>query len=119
MKDRKKTPRQVAGEKLLAVFAKLTPSKRDLFQKTLLEHAFLSKGEAYIKWSDWNECHRGATYIGLLDVTQDAADAWYHWAAEISTEDLSVRTVREAILDLVGELVWFRFLECLRSRAHR
>jgi len=118
MKDKKK-PRQVAGEKLLAVYAKLTPSKRDVLQKTLLEHAFLSKGEAYIEWADWNECHRAVPYLELVDVNQDAADAWYHWAAEISIEGLSARTVREVIIDLVGELVWFRFLECRKSQAHR
>ena len=39
MKDKNKTPRQVAAEKLLAVYAKLTPSKRDLLQETLLQHA--------------------------------------------------------------------------------
>jgi|HubBroStandDraft_6_1064221.scaffolds.fasta_scaffold1151035_1 hypothetical protein len=110
MKDRKKTPRQVAGEKLLAVYAKLAPSERDLLQKTLLEHAFLSK-EAYIQWADWNEYARATAYIGLMDVTQDAADAWFHWAAAIETEGLYARTVREAILDLVEEFVWFRFLE--------
>jgi hypothetical protein len=43
MKD-KKTPRQIAGEKLLAVYAKLAPSKRDLLEETLLQHAFLSNG---------------------------------------------------------------------------
>jgi hypothetical protein len=120
MKDTKKTRRQVAAARLLAVYAKLTPSKRELFQETLLQHAFLSEGDAYIEWADWNECYRGASYIGLMkDVSQDAADAWFDWAAEISTESLSARTVREVILDFVGELVSCRFLERFQSQAHR
>jgi len=119
MKDKKKTPRDVAGEKLLAVYAKLPPSKRDVLQKTLLEHAFLSRGQAYIEWANWNEYARAGAYIGLMDVTQDTADAWFHWAAAIETEGLSASTVREAILGLVGEFVCFRFLECLQSQAHR
>jgi hypothetical protein len=74
MKDKKKTPRQVAGENLLAVYAKLTPSKRDLLQETLLKHAFLSAGDAYIELADWNKCYWAAAYIGLMDViTQDVA----------------------------------------------
>jgi hypothetical protein len=118
MKDKKKTPRQVAGEKLLAVYAKLPPSKRDVLQKTLLEHAFLSQGEAYIEWADWNEYARAGAYLGLMDVTQDTAGAWLHWTAAIETEGLSARTVRETILGLVGEFVRFRLLECLQSQAH-
>jgi hypothetical protein len=110
LKNKKKTRRQLAGEKLLAVYAKLTPTKRDLLQKTLVEHAFLPK-EAYIQWADWNEYARATAYIGLMDVSQDAADAWFHWAAAIETEGLSARTVHEAILGLVEEFVWFPILE--------
>jgi hypothetical protein len=119
MKDKKKTPRQVAGEKLLAVYAKLPPSKRDVLQKTLLEHAFLSQGQAYIEWADWNESARAVAYLELKDVSQDTAHNWLHWAAAIETEGLSARTVREAILGLVGEFVWFRYLECFQSQAHQ
>jgi hypothetical protein len=120
MKDKKKTPRQVAAEKLLAVYAKLPPSKRDVLQKTLLQHACLSEGDAYIEWAERNECYRAASYIGLMeDVSQDAAHAWYDWAAEISTESFSARTVRAVILDFVGELISFRFLERFQSQAHR
>ena len=112
--SKKKTPRQVAGEKLLAVYAKLTPPKRDLLQQTLLQHAFFSAGEAYIEWADWNEYARDRAYIRLVDVTQEAADAWFLWAGEIETEGLSARTVREAILRLVEEFVWLRL-----SQAHQ
>jgi hypothetical protein len=118
MEDTNKTHRQVAGEKLMAVYAELPPSKGDVLQKTLLEHAFISQGQTYIEWADWNESARAVAYIELKDVSQDAADAWFHWAAAIETEGLSARTVREAILDLVGEFVWFRYLECLQSQAH-
>ena len=118
MKD-KKTPRQVAGKKLLAVYAKLPPLKRDLLQKTLLEHAFLSQGEAYIEWADWNEYARATAYLGLVDVSQDAGDAWFHWAATIETEGLSASTVHEVILDLIGDFVFLRSLECHKSQAHR
>ena len=57
-------------------------------------------------------------YVGLLDVTRDAADAWFHWAAAIETEGLSAATVREVILGLIGEFVWLRFLECIQSKAY-
>jgi hypothetical protein len=107
----KKTPRQIAGKKLLAIYAKLTPSKRDLLQETLLKHAFLSAGEAYIELAHRNKCYWAAAYSGLMNVTEDAADAWYDWAAAISTESLSAGTVRQIILDFVGELYSFRFLE--------
>jgi len=117
MKD-KKMPRQIASEKLLAVYAELAPSKRDLLQETLLRHAFLSNGEAYIEWADGNECYRGASCIGLMeDVSLDAAHAWFVWAAEISTESSSVGIVREIVLEFVGELVSFRFLERFQSQA--
>jgi hypothetical protein len=62
---------------------------------------------------------RAGAYIGLMDVTQDTADAWFHWASAIETEGLSARTVRDAILGLVGEFVMLSFLECLQSQAHR
>jgi hypothetical protein len=117
MEHKKKTPRQVAGEKLLAVYATLAPSKRELLQQTLLEHAYLSKGDAYIKWADRNEYARGAAYFQLMDVTKDVADAWFHWAAAIEMEGLSARTVSEVIFGLVGEFVWFRFLERIPSWA--
>ena len=120
MKDKNKTPRQVAAEKLLAVYAKLTPSKRDLLQETLLQHAFLSAGEAYIEWAEWKGSPWAAAYVGLMDViSQDVAEAWADWAAEISTESFSARTVCEIILDLVGDFVCLRFLECRQSQAHR
>jgi hypothetical protein len=118
MEDKKKTHRQVAGEKLLAVYAKLPPSKRDVLQKTLLEHAFIAQGHTYIEWDDGNESARAMAYIELLDVSQDTAHAWFHWAAAIETEGLSARTAREAILGLVGEFVWFRYREGLQSQAH-
>jgi hypothetical protein len=120
MKNKQKTPRQVAGEELLAVYAKLAHSKRDLLQETLLKHAFLSAGDGYIKLADWHEGYWRAAYIRLMDLTtQDVAEAWADWANEISTESLSARTVREIILDLVAELVRFRSLECPPSLAHR
>jgi hypothetical protein len=118
MEDKKKTHRQVAGEKLLAVYAKLPPSKRDVLQKTLLENAFISQGHTYIEWADWNESARAVAYLELKDVSQDTAHAWFHWAAAIETEGLSARTAREAILGLVGEFVWFRYREGLQSQAH-
>jgi hypothetical protein len=44
----------------------------------------------------------------MKDVSLDAANAWFDWAAEISTESLSVKTVREIVLEFVGELFSFR-----------
>jgi hypothetical protein len=44
----------------------------------------------------------------MKDVSLDAANAWFDWAAEISTESSSVKTVREIVLEFVGELFSFR-----------
>jgi hypothetical protein len=118
MKDRKKTPRQVAGEKLLAVYAELPPSKRDVLQKTLLKHAFISQGHTYIEWDDGNESARAVSYWELKDVSQVTADAWFDWAAAIEREGLSAGNARAAILDLVQEFVWVRYSEDLQSQAH-
>jgi hypothetical protein len=116
MKDRNKTRRQFAGREIMAVYAKLTASKRDLLQETLLKHAFLSAGEAYIELADWHESYWAAAYRGLMDaINQDVAEAWADWAVEITTQSLSAKTVRELILDLVEELYRFRSLECLQS----
>lgn len=116
MKDGNKTPRQqIAGRTIVQVYAKLTASERDLFQQTLLKHAFLSAGEAYIKLADWHESYWAAAFGGLMDsINQDVAEAWADWAAEISTQSLSAKTVRELILDLVEELFRFQALECLQ-----
>jgi hypothetical protein len=118
MKDRKKTPRQVAGEKLLAVYAKLPPSKRDVLQKTLLQHAFIAQGHTYIEWDDGNESARAMAYIELLDASQDTAHAWFDWAAAIEREGLSAGNARAAILGLVQEFVWVRYFEGVQSQAH-
>jgi hypothetical protein len=120
MKHKKKTPRQVAGEKLLAAYARLTPTNRSLLQETLLQHAFLSAGEAYIELADWNKPYFAAAYMALMHViTRDVAEAWSDWAEAISMESLSGRTIREIILDFVGELVRFRSLECLQSHGYQ
>jgi hypothetical protein len=118
MKDRKKTPRQVAGEKLLAVYAKLPPSKRDVLQKTLLQHAFIAQGHTYIEWDDGNESARAMAYIELLDASQDTAHAWFDWAAAIEREGLSAGNARAAILGLVQEFMWVRYFEGVQSQAH-
>jgi hypothetical protein len=118
MEDQKKTPRQVAGEKLSAVYAKLPPSKRDVLQKTLLEHAFIAQGHTYIEWDDSNGSASAMAYIGLMDVSQVTADAWFEWAAAIETEGLSAGNARAAILGLVQEFVCVRFFEDVQSRAH-
>jgi hypothetical protein len=118
MKDRKKTPRQVAGERLLAVYAQLTPSKRDVLQKTLLEHALVEQGQTYIEWEDWNEASRATAFIKLMDVSQVTASAWLLWAAAIEAEGLSAGNARAAILGLVQEFVRVRFFEDVLSQAH-
>jgi hypothetical protein len=112
MKDKKK-PRQVAGEKLLAVYAELAHSERDLLQEMLLRHALVSVGNScYRDWAPWNESDRRSSYLGLLEhVSEDAAEAWFDWAAEISMESLSPKTVRDVIVDFIQQLVIFRFLE--------
>ena len=113
MKDMKKTPRQVAAAKLLEVYANLARSERDLLQEMLLQHAFLRGANSfYIDWAEWNECDRRTSYLRLLeDVSEDAADAWYDWAAEVALENLCPEIVRKAIFDFIGELVIFRVLE--------
>jgi hypothetical protein len=113
MKEKKKTRRQDAAAKLLAVYANLAHSERDLLQEMLLQHAFLYVGNRfYIDWAEWNECDRRTSYLGLLEqVSADAADAWYEWAKEIAMENLSAETVREVILSFICDLVSFRFLE--------
>jgi len=112
MKDKKKS-RQVAAAKLLAVYANLAHSKRDLLQEMLLQHAFLYVGNSfYIDLAEWNECDMRTSYLGLLEhVSADAANAWHEWAAEIAMENLSAKAVRELIRDFIQELVSFRFLE--------
>jgi hypothetical protein len=116
-KKKKKKPRQVAAKKLLAIYGKLAPTKRDPLQEMLLQHAFLRGANSfYIDWAGWNECDRRSSYLGLLEhVSEDAAHAWFDWAVAISTESLSAKTVREVILDFVGELVSFRFCERFQS----
>jgi hypothetical protein len=118
MKDKKKTPRQVAGENLLAVYAKLPPSKREVLQQTLLEHAFIAQGHTYIEWDDGKESARAMAYIELLDVSQDTAHAWSDWAAAIEREGLSAGNARAAIFGLVQEFVWVRYFEGVQSQAH-
>jgi hypothetical protein len=111
MKNRNKTPRQqLAGKKIVQVYAELTASERNLLEETLLKHAFLSAGEAYIKLADWHESYWAAAYGGLFDAINQDVD----WAAEISTQSLSAKTVRELILDVVEELFRFQSLECLQ-----
>jgi hypothetical protein len=119
MKDKQNRPRQIAGEKLLAVYAKLSPSKRDVLQKTLLEHVFISQGRPYVEWTDCNEYARAVPYFQLNDVSQDTAEAWFDWAVAIEREGLSATTVREAILGLVGEFVWLRWVEGVQSQARQ
>jgi hypothetical protein len=111
MKEKKS--RQVAAAKLLAVYANLAHSKRDLLQEMLLQHAFLYVGNSfYVDWAEWNECDRRTSYLGLFEhVSADAANAWHEWAAEIALENLSAETVHEVILDFIRKLVSFRFLE--------
>jgi hypothetical protein len=116
MKDKKKTPRQVAGEKLLAVYAKLPPSKRDVLQKTLLEHAFLSQGQAYIEWADWNESARAVAYLELKDVSQDTAHNWLHWAAAIETEGCLRGPCAKPSLDWLGSSCGFGTLNAFSHR---
>jgi hypothetical protein len=117
MNDKKKMPRQVAAAKLLAVYANLAHSERNVLQEMLLQHAFLRGANSfYINWAEWNECDRRTSYLRLLEhVSADAAHAWYEWAGEIAMENLSAETVREVILDFIGELVGFRFLEYPRE----
>jgi hypothetical protein len=115
-KKKKKTPRQVAAEKLLALYAKLTPYKRGLLQDTLLQHVFLSTGGAYIEWDEWKGSPWVAAYTGLMDaISQDVAEAWSDWAAELWTESWSTQTL--IILALVGDFVCLRFLESHQSQA--
>jgi hypothetical protein len=111
--EKKKTRRQVAAVKFLAIYANLAHSERDHLQEMLLQHAFLSVGNSfYTDWAAYNECDVRTSYLGLLEhVSADAASAWYKWAAEIAMENLSAKTVREVILDFIRELVICRFLE--------
>jgi hypothetical protein len=113
MKDGKKTRRQLAAAKLLAVYANLAHTERDLLQEMLLKHAFLCVGNSfYREWAPWNESDRRSSYLELLEhVSADAANAWFDWAAEITRESLSARTVRDVIVDFIRQLVSFRFLE--------
>jgi hypothetical protein len=116
-KKKKKTPRQVAGEKLLVEYAKLTPYKRDLLQETLLQHAFLSAGEAYMVLANLNKAYFTAGYTALMHViNDDVAEAWLDWAEAISLESPSAKAIREIILDFVAKLVRFRSLECVPSQ---
>jgi hypothetical protein len=134
MKDKKETPRQLAAATLLAVYANLAHSERDLLQDMLLRHALLGVGNSfYIDWAERNECERRSPYLALMKhVSKEAAGAWYDWAAEIATESLSATTVREVIVDFIQKLVRLRFLEdedsleldrkqlaCFESEAHR
>ena len=76
MKDMKKTRRQVAAAKLLAIYANLAHSERDLLQEMLLQHAFVRGANSfYIVWAEWNECDRRTSYLRLWeDVSEDAAN---------------------------------------------
>jgi hypothetical protein len=106
-------PRHVAGEKLLAVYAKLTHFERLLLQEMLLQHAFLPvRTGVYINWNTWNSRGRISCYVGLMKhISVEAAEAWYDWAAAITAEHLSPKALREVIVDFVGQLVVVRVIE--------
>ena len=104
-----------AGAKLFYVYSKLIESDRRSVEVLLEHHAFLRGGTySYLLWDKWNETDRRGSYVQLLDtVSEEVADAWFDWAQEISEGNPSLATCKEAILDVMGELVRLRFLESL------
>jgi hypothetical protein len=98
--------------KLLAVYSNLTESERRSFDNLLLQHAFLLNGtNSYVEWGEWNEFDRRTSYFRLESVSHSVANAWFDWALEISVGNPSPASCREAILDLVGDLVGLNYLE--------
>src|SRR5580700_6539703 len=106
---------QGAGAKLFYVYSKLIESDRRSVEVLLDHHAFLRGGtNSYLLWDKWNESDRRGSYVRLLNtVSEEVADAWFDWAQEISDWNPSRATCKEAILDVMGELVRLKFLESL------
>jgi hypothetical protein len=104
---------QGAGAKLFYVYSDLTESDRRSVEVLLEQHAFLLEGtNSYLWWDNWNEIDRWWSYSRLLNtVSEEVAHAWFDWAHEISERDPSRAACREAVLDIMRELVRLKFLE--------
>jgi hypothetical protein len=104
---------QGAGAKLFGVYSKLVEPKRRSIEVLLEQHAFLLEGtNSYLLLDKWNESDRRWSYLQLLNtVSEEVAHAWLDWAQEISEGNPSRATCKEAILDVMGQLVRLKFLE--------
>jgi hypothetical protein len=101
------------GAKLFYAYSQLIECDRRTVEVLLEQHAFLLKGtNSYLLWDKWNESDRRWSYLQLLDtVSEEVANAWFDWAQEISEGNPSRATCKEAILEVMGELVRLKFLE--------
>jgi hypothetical protein len=104
---------QGAGANLFYVYSKLIESDRRSVEDLLDYHAFLPGGtNSYLLWEKWNESDRRGSYLQLLDtVSEEVASAWSDWALEISEGNPSRATCKEAIFNVMAELVYLKFLE--------
>ena len=101
------------GAKLFYAYSKLIECDRRTVEVLLEQHAFLLEGtNSYLLWDKWNESDRRWSYLHLLNtVSEEVAKAWFDWAKEISEGNPSRATCKEAILDVMCQLVRLKFLE--------
>jgi hypothetical protein len=113
LNEQKKTPRQVAAVKLLALFASLSDHDRHYFQEMLFKHAFLDVGNSFYRdWAAYNELDRWSSYSELFaHVSEEAAEAWRRWAFEIAQENLVAKNAHKNIVDFLRTLVIQHYLK--------
>jgi hypothetical protein len=110
MNGSKKTPRERAALDLLAVYATLERSERNLFKELLLQHVS-PYHLPYLYWHSGKLDRKGCWLQLSEHVCPQVADAWRNWASEIAKEDPCDDTVRVVILVLLRELVSTEFPE--------
>ena len=105
-----KSPRELAGVRLVLAYALLKPANRKVFQDMLLQH--VSPYASPDSYRRGGSGHRRKCWLELpKSLRVHPGKAWMRWASEIEDENPSVETARELIFDLLTRLARVAIIE--------
>lgn len=106
-----------AGVDFFDAYLRLATPERRKVVDLLQYKAFLLNDVAWGGWrfNNYNAVDRQATFIYLRKISDDLADAWDIWALEISRTRPSRSASLDALLALVGRMVFLKFREAVEA----